>query len=132
MSMTEQTFGWFSRAAALASCRKRARSVSVYAWRRGRNFSATIRSSLVSWALYTMPIPPSPSFSKILYCDTVRPIIVSSQHPRGNWRYQTNPCLRRIVQIGSLAKWWENVNEGGLSVDYRLSAYSWKWAAIIG
>jgi hypothetical protein len=30
-----------------------------------RNLSATVRSSFVSWALQTTPMPPSPSFSVI-------------------------------------------------------------------
>ena len=41
----------------------------------GRNLRATKRPSLVSWALYTTPMPPPPSFSIILYCPSVSPIM---------------------------------------------------------
>src|SRR5262249_9514613 len=35
--------------------------------------------SLVSWALYTTPMPPPPSFSMILYCPSVSPIMAGSE-----------------------------------------------------
>ena len=54
--------GWLNEARTLASRSKRARRSGSSARSGGRIFSATSRSSAVSWAPYTSPIPPSPIF----------------------------------------------------------------------
>ena len=57
--------GWLRRDSASASFRKRARASS---WERspgGSTFTATSRPSFSSWARYTSPMPPAPSFSRI-------------------------------------------------------------------
>jgi len=48
---------------ACASRSNRANDWGSRASSAGRNFKATKRSSRVSWALYTTPIPPPPNFS---------------------------------------------------------------------
>src|SRR4030042_5288494 len=58
--------GWERRAVALASCSKRAKD----SWSRPSplmTLMATVRPSLVSSALKTIPLPPSPSFFLTLY-----------------------------------------------------------------
>src|SRR6266403_1994858 len=70
-----QMLGWFKADAARASRWNRSRDCESLAKSSGRNFSATKRPSLVSWALYTTPIPPPPSFSMIRYWPRVSPIM---------------------------------------------------------
>src|SRR5512143_1663438 len=59
--------GWSSEAAAWASRVNRSLVSESTMSSGGRNLSATIRLSLVSDALYTTPIPPRPSSSRISY-----------------------------------------------------------------
>ncbi len=54
-------FGWFSAATARASRSKRASSSASFDSRAGSTFTATKRSSRVSFAFQTSPIPPAPS-----------------------------------------------------------------------
>src|SRR6266545_417567 len=61
------TLGWLRRAHAWASRKKRARSSSVTAMSLEMTFRATIRSSIGSWALYTVPMPPRPMRSTTRY-----------------------------------------------------------------
>src|SRR6266481_8293066 len=70
-----QILGWFKADAARASRWKRSRDCESLAKSSGKNFSATKRPSLVSWALYTTPIPPPPNFSVIRYWPRVSPIM---------------------------------------------------------
>src|ERR1700747_2918822 len=70
-----QMLGWFKADAARASRWKRSRDCESLAKSSGKNFSATKRPSLVSWALYTTPIPSPPSFSMMRYWPRVSPII---------------------------------------------------------
>ena len=60
-SYTLTTFGWFRRAAARASRRKRSRELDA-ASRLG-SLTATSRSRRRSWARCTTPIPPEPTHS---------------------------------------------------------------------
>ncbi len=57
---TSTTLGCDSRAAARASIRNRWRATSLR-WTAAMNFTATARSSRVSWARNTWPMPPRPS-----------------------------------------------------------------------
>src|SRR4030042_6598639 len=59
--------GWSSEAAAWAARGNRSLVSESTASSGGRNLSATIRLSLVSDSLYTIPIPPRPSSSRISY-----------------------------------------------------------------
>src|SRR5262245_9997863 len=61
------TLGWLSRAHAWASRKKRARISSVTSMSLEMTFSATVRSSIGSWALYTVPMPPRPMRSTTRY-----------------------------------------------------------------
>src|ERR1700745_2210485 len=70
-----QILGWFKADAARASRWKRSRDCESLAKSSGKNFSATKRPSLVSWALYTTPIPPPPSFSMMRYWPRFSPIM---------------------------------------------------------
>src|SRR5262247_2382922 len=56
-------FGWFNVEAASASRWNRASACGSRATLSGRNFRATKRCRRTSSALYTIPIPPPPSFS---------------------------------------------------------------------
>src|SRR2546425_8401587 len=57
-----QMLGWFSAEAARASRWKRSSASGVLASSSERNFKATWRPRVMSWASYTTPIPPPPSF----------------------------------------------------------------------
>src|SRR6266481_4228865 len=70
-----QMFGWFKADAARASRWKRSRVWGSFATLSGKNLSATKRPSLASWALYTTPMPPPPSFSMMRYWPKVSPIM---------------------------------------------------------
>src|SRR5262245_56669476 len=67
MSYTVMTLGWLRRAQAWASRKKRARSSSVTSMSPEMTFSATVRSSIGSWALYTVRMPPRRMRSTIRY-----------------------------------------------------------------
>ena len=58
-------FGCDSAATAFASRPNRASASASSASRSGSTFTATIRSSRVSRARYTSPIPPAPSGDRI-------------------------------------------------------------------
>src|SRR5687768_1743981 len=60
-------FGWLSDASVFASRSKRIRRSGSLANDSGRIFSATSRSSLVSRARYTSPMPPAPILAAISY-----------------------------------------------------------------
>src|SRR6185312_4693419 len=63
--------GWFNAAAARASCSKRRKRSGSDVRDSGRTLIATSRSSLVSYARYTSPIPPAPSGERISYCPRI-------------------------------------------------------------
>ena len=66
-SYTRMMLGWFSTAIAFDSFlnRRRMSALSIYSSR--RILTATIRSSMVSYALKTFAIPPMPMISMISY-----------------------------------------------------------------
>src|SRR5947207_9324560 len=63
-------FGWLSAAAALASRTNRSIRFRSAATSAGKIFNATFRSSFVSCARYTSPIPPAPIFETMRYWDS--------------------------------------------------------------
>jgi len=65
ISWTVAMFGWLSAAADFASRTNLSIRSRFAARSGGRIFSATFRSSLVSLAKYTSPIPPAPSCDRI-------------------------------------------------------------------
>src|SRR5580658_2393392 len=73
MSKSVQMFGWFNEATARASRSKRARRSSRLAICSGNTLTATVRSSLVSRARYTSPMPPAPMGARISYGPTLSP-----------------------------------------------------------
>src|SRR5215469_14799448 len=60
-------FGWFNAARTLASRSNRASRSGSWARAEGSTLIATSRSSLVSRARYTSPIPPAPIGARISY-----------------------------------------------------------------
>src|SRR5687767_758365 len=79
------TLGWLRRAHACASRKNRARSSSVTSMSLEMTFSATVRSSIGSWALYTVPMPPRPMRSTIRYLPSrwIMPCAPPRSFPRG-------------------------------------------------
>ena len=70
--------GWLSAEAALASRKNRSLRVAVSSLESsGRILSATSRSSVVSRASHTSPMPPFPSGLLMTYWRSVVPIIVN-------------------------------------------------------
>src|SRR4029077_6625124 len=67
--------GWFNPDAAWASWMKRRRLSGSPELAPESTLMATMRLSLVSWALKISPMPPAPSRSRIWYCRIVCPII---------------------------------------------------------
>src|SRR6516162_4651240 len=65
ISWIVQMLGWLRAEAARASRRKRSKACGSFARSSGKNFRATGRPSSTSSALYTTPIPPPPSFSRM-------------------------------------------------------------------
>src|ERR1700722_12608793 len=63
ISLNRQVFGLVQAGGGLGSRRNRSIVAGSPATSSGRNLMATKRSSRVSSALYTTPIPPPPSFS---------------------------------------------------------------------
>src|SRR5262249_10286095 len=70
------TLGWLKADAALASWTKRRIRSGSAANSAGRIFSATARSSLVSRARYTSPIPPLPNRAVISYEPSCVPMVI--------------------------------------------------------
>src|SRR5262252_7618180 len=65
MSCSVQMFGWLSDAIACASRSKRCFISRSSAQCKGSTLMATVRSSRVSRARYTSPMPPAPTMSRI-------------------------------------------------------------------
>src|SRR6266852_219132 len=66
-SYSAQMFGWLRLEIARASRSKRSRSCGLLERCSGRTLTATMRSSRVSLARYTSPIPPAPIEEMISY-----------------------------------------------------------------
>lgn len=58
---------WDTRLANRISCFRRSMELGSLASSGRTSFSATVRLSSPSWALYTLPMPPSPSRDSIRY-----------------------------------------------------------------
>src|SRR5688500_197302 len=67
MSWTARMFGWFSAAAARASCSNRASRSGSVEKAAGSTLIATSRPRRASRARYTSPMPPAPSGPRISY-----------------------------------------------------------------
>src|SRR5262245_47633550 len=68
-------FGWFNAASVLASCSNRISLSGSAENSSGRILSATTRSSRVSRARLTAPIPPAPSGASTSYTPTRDPAV---------------------------------------------------------
>src|SRR6266849_1627627 len=94
--------GWFRADAACASRWNRARACGSRATSTGRNLSATKRWRRVSSALYTTPIPPSPSFSVTRKCEMVWPIMeqaILRSAMLGAWKARVNGSGQQTAGI---------------------------------
>src|SRR5580658_6144475 len=95
-------FGWFSEASTLASRSKRASLSGSCARAAGRILIATSRSSLVSRARYTSPIPPAPIGARISYGPSLAPtdsgICVIQLSLANQEAYRE--CITRYTDIG--------------------------------
>src|SRR5436190_19304832 len=98
-------FGWLSAARVFASRSNRARRSGSSAKASGRILIATSRSSFVSRARYTSPMPPSPSFPRTSNGPIFAPIMRSSRTGlrRDLWSV-TRSLLRRHERRQVLGK----------------------------
>src|SRR5688572_15660384 len=103
-SCTARMFGWFSAAAARASCSNRASRSGSAADAVGRTLIATSRPSRESRARYTSPMPPAPSTESTSYGPSREPV-VSGMDESANYRCKEESQLvqggTRSVQGGA-------------------------------